>query len=231
MIDTIFFDLGWTIVKPASGDWNFNPLFFEMFPQFSLADTKKRIWQSAFQTAYQPFREHPYMKDVAEQIQRWTGFYEVFLKEMHVPHQATDAEQLAVDISTNDHNMLEIDTASKTLQILKQQNLKLGIISDTWPNIVTQLSSLHLDSYFDFHTYSYEAGTLKPSPMLYNDALVKSGANPRNCIFVDDLGCSLEAAEKFGIRGIQSLANPDAETDERFPGIYKPIELLQLIAD
>lgn len=231
MIDTVFFDLGWTIVKPASGDWNFNPLFFEMYPQFTIADTRSERWQAAFRKAYQPFRDRPYMENVREQIQRWTAFYETFLEMMDIVYDTADAEKLAVDISTNDHNMLEIESASTTLKILKKQNFKLGIISDTWPNIVTQLSFLQLDSYFDFHTYSYECGTLKPSPMLYQDALIKSGSSPRNCIFIDDLGYSLEAGEKFGIRGIQSLANPNAKADERFPGIHKPIELLQLISD
>ncbi len=220
MIKAVFFDLGWTLVKPTSGDWYFTGAFKKNFPDCIIS-------KDIFTEAYKPFVENPYMKDEEEQIQRFTVFYQNVLDRMHLNYDASLPLQIATDLTKNDENMMLIETAKETLEILKRNDIYLGIISDTWPYINHQLAYLGILDYFDNVTYSYELGTNKPSPMMYQDALSKAATAPRECLFIDDLGRNLEAAEHFHINGMQSVYNPDCQKDNRFISIQKPIEILE----
>lgn len=231
MIRTVFYDIGWTLVRPASGDWTFTKRFFEVFPAVSPDDLKTRKFRDALSEAFRPLRENPGMKDIAEQKERYTVFYKTFCSLYNLPCDDHTAADLAQDISCNDRNMLALDTVYETLNALKRAGIRLQLISDTWPNIETQMDALHLTDYFDHCTYSYRLGTNKPSPMMYADALEHCGCSPRECLFIDDIPANLEGAEKFGIRGIQSLADPDRKSDPRFPGIARPYDLIRLLQE
>jgi len=222
MIKAVFFDLGWTLVKPTSGDWLFTMEFQKHFKDL-------KVSHDVFQSAYKPLAENPYMKDEDEQIQRFTTFYKDILDGMQTEYDHDLPCHIAYDLTKNDENMLLIETAEETLNILKQNNIYLGIISDTWPYINHQLEYLNILKYFDNVTYSYSLGTNKPSPMMYQDALQKAGFLPRECLFIDDIGRNLEAAERFHINALQSVYNPDCVIDERFPPVKKPIEILEYL--
>ena len=71
MIRTVFYDIGWTLVRPASGDWTFTKRFFEVFPAVSPDDLKIRKFRDALSEAFRPLRENPGMKDIAEQKERF----------------------------------------------------------------------------------------------------------------------------------------------------------------
>jgi HAD superfamily hydrolase (TIGR01509 family) len=229
MIKAVFFDLGWSLVKPSSGDWTFTELFFQMYPEMHLDDVRTDRFQKSFARAYQPLMENPLMKDVDEQIRRYRVFFETFLADYGLTYTDEIVTRLAEDISTNDANMKLLDHAEETLRYLKEQGFHLGIISDTWPNIITQLDALHISQYFDHKTYSFQIGTNKPSPMMFQDALDHCKYLPRECVFVEDIPANLEAAEKFHINAVQSIANPHCAKDERFPSIRHPGELIQLL--
>ncbi len=72
------------------------------------------------------------------------------------------------------------------------------------------------ESHFEFveHNYkvsrhfhelilSYEVGYAKPEPEIYHEILKRSGLQPYECLFIDDLSTNIEAARAVGINTIQ----------------------------
>ena len=53
--------------------------------------------------------------------------------------------------------------------------------------------------YFDFATYSFELGAVKPDPRMYQDALEKMGLPAGETVFVDDTLKNLHGAAALGI--------------------------------
>lgn len=225
-IRCVLFDLGWTLLKPASGDWTYTRAFEKMFPEEICGSREEKRWQDAFAKAYQPLAEEPYMKDVSEQIIRYTRFFRELVQYAGFEITDEQAGLLAEDISRNDENMYLLHTAEETLIRLKQEGYRLGVISDTWPNIETQLAYLGIDRYFDQLTYSYRLGISKPDPGMFEDAVKKSGMRPEEILFVDDLSKNLYAAEKQGMHCLLSLANPRTAEDPHFGRVYRPSDVL-----
>ena len=228
-IRCVLFDLGWTLVGPYSGDWFCSNTFLQMFPEEKYGSIHSEKWLDAFQKAYVPLKEQPYMKDVQEQIDRHIIFYTDYVRYAGYDITHEQAEILARDISTNDDNMYLLDTAESTLQKLKEEGIRIGVISDTWPNIESQLKALHVDQYFDQISYSYQLGVLKPDPRIFQDAIQKSGMKENELLFIDDIPDNLYAAKEQGMHVLQSLAKPDSVLDPYFNGIEKPADVLEYL--
>jgi putative hydrolase of the HAD superfamily len=56
---------------------------------------------------------------------------------------------------------------------------------------------------FDRFVLSYEVGTLKPSAEFYHACAEAAGAEPRHCLFIDDLVENVEGARAAGLEAIQ----------------------------
>ena len=204
-IKCIFFDLGWTLLEPCSGDWNLNHKFYELFSREKISKLDQNVWQHAYNTAYLPFIENPKMTSEQEQIERFTRFYLTLFDQAKLGGTFQHAVTLAVDAVENLATMDLIPSSLETLQSLKDAGYRIGIISDTWPYIERRIHAFKLDEYVDQYTYSYELGVLKPDLLMYRDALEKSGLKPEECIFIDDQVKNLEAAKSLGIHPVQII--------------------------
>ncbi|MEX2260953.1 MAG: HAD family phosphatase [Bryobacteraceae bacterium] len=56
-----------------------------------------------------------------------------------------------------------------------------------------------------FHDYvlSYEVGAMKPSPRIYAEAIARSGCQPDECFFTDDVAEYVEGARRAGMDAVQ----------------------------
>ena len=227
-IKCIFFDLGWTLLEPCSGDWNLNQKFYELFPREKISRLDQNVWQHAYNTAYLPFIENPTMRSEQEQIERYTRFYLTLFDQAKLEGTFQHAVKLAVDMVENLATMSLIPSSLETLKTLKDGGYRIGIISDTWPYIGQRIHAFKLDEYVDQYTYSYELGVLKPDVHMFQDALEKAGFKPEECIFVDDQLRNLKAAESMGIHPVQIVYHVGVETGE-YPTIHKPSDILNLL--
>jgi epoxide hydrolase-like predicted phosphatase len=57
--------------------------------------------------------------------------------------------------------------------------------------------------YFDYFIESASLGLRKPNPEIFKHALTVIGCEPRQVVFLDDIGSNLKAATKLGIRCIR----------------------------
>ncbi len=52
-------------------------------------------------------------------------------------------------------------------------------------------------------TYSFRVGSMKPEPLIYQEAIVKSGFRPEEILFIDDLEVNVQAGKELGLNVIQ----------------------------
>jgi putative hydrolase of the HAD superfamily len=64
-------------------------------------------------------------------------------------------------------------------------------------------SKFDVARHFEELILSYEVGCSKPDAAIYEEVLRRSGLPAEQHLFIDDLGCNVEAAEKVGMRTIQ----------------------------
>ena len=75
----------------------------------------------------------------------------------------------------------------KSLEILKANNLKIGIVSDLVAHIqIKKLRKLRIADYIDFIVTSEEAGKEKPHPSIFLLALQKASCLPHEAVMVGD---------------------------------------------
>ena len=81
---------------------------------------------------------------------------------------------------------------------------RLALLSNT-NELHTEYCREHYHFFHHFHhlILSHEVGFLKPDKSIYNIALERSGSEPEECLFVDDLLLNIEAAASLGMRTIR----------------------------
>ena len=90
-----------------------------------------------------------------------------------------------------------------TFAELKNQNIKIGIISDTTLSLQKSLEALWVGEFIDCYTSSKEVGVMKPDPKIYLAALQKLNLKPEECIYVDDYIDEVIGAEKLGFLALR----------------------------
>lgn len=229
-IHGIFFDLGWTLLYPPSGNFRFSPFAQKLISRAKLEALPKARVNAAVQEGNQFLDRNHLLTTVEEEFSCFLQYY-TMLSEALPELGLTEAELRAIAedkvYNKKDNYCLYPDTI-KTLEALKG-NYKLGIISDTWPSIVPLLEYLGIRSYFDCVTYSYTLGTYKPDPRMYRDALEKMGLPPKETLFVDDFTGNLQGAQKFGIQPLLICSKPDPDEPGEMEHIFRISELLEFL--
>ena len=208
----IFFDLGWTLVYPPSGDWEFTEPAQKLFNWEVYQSLPKERTAAVRKEANDYLEAHHHISSLEEEYDRMLQYFTIVaqkLPELGATRQDIEATALEkVYQSQHTYNLME--DAIPTLEALKGR-YKLGIISDTWPSIVPVLERFGILPYFDAITYSFQLGCFKPNPRMFQDALSKMGLPAQECVFIDDVARNLEGAAKVGIQPVQIRVKPDAD--------------------
>ena len=220
----IFFDVGFTIMSPASGGWLFTNKFIELAGGRLKQCSPEQV-REARDAGARYLKEHHLTKDEDEQIGRFCRYYEIVSESLKLKLGRADVRTIAEDWAFNMENYILYPDTKKVLETLSA-DLRLGIISDTWPSIEPQLRTLDVRKYFSFTTYSYSLGVYKPDPQMYRDALRKCGCGAKETVFIDDLSGNLAGAAAFGITPVLIAANPASDVDTPFLKIHALSELI-----
>ena len=112
-------------------------------------------------------------------------------------------------LSSNELNLLwvsqytEIDGVRDIVQWLKNQGLKVGILSDNVPERVNYLQEKYkFLELFDQIFFSYDVNLTKSDTVVFSLALNKLNLQPNEVIFVDDRQSNLDIAKEVGIMPI-----------------------------
>ena len=209
----IFFDVGYTLDAPASGNWMFTNQFLELAGEKLKKKSKEEI-SKAFDAGLRYLTDNHLVTTVDAEIRQFHEFYSIISDHLNLGLSDENLNQIARDRACNLKNYIPYPGIEDVLGTLSKTH-KLGIISDTWPSIEQQLEYIGAAPYLSFTTFSCFLGTFKPDRRMYLDALNKCGVPAQETVFIDDSIRNLDGAAAMGITPILIAANPasDVETD------------------
>lgn len=219
----LFLDVGNTIDYPASGDWMFTNLFFDLAGE-RLKECAAEQIRRAWMTGVEYLLKNHAVRDEEEEAGQFYQYYRIVSEALGLRLTEDEIKRLAEDRTYNMDNYVLYPGAKEAIEALSK-TYRLGIISDTWRSIENQLRTLGVRQYFSFATYSFALGVFKPDPRMYLDALRKCGCDARETAFVDDSPQNLEGAAKLGITPILIAANPASDVETPYRKIHALSEL------
>ena len=220
----IFFDIGYTIDRPASGSWMFTNKFYEIAGGRLKLCSEDDIRKASLAGAEYLDKDHLVLSEEAE-AEQFRNYYRIISESLKLGLTEDEVTCIAVDRTYNMDNYVIYPDARRVIQTLHKTH-RLGLISDTWPSVENQLRSLDVLQFFSFATYSFSLGVFKPDPRMYLDALGKCGCDAKDTVFIDDSIANLEGAAALGITPILIAANPASDVDTKFTKIWSLSELL-----
>lgn len=98
------------------------------------------------------------------------------------------------------HFMRKAPGAEALLRSLKEQGLKVGVLSNTLPSLRESLAYHGLDAYVDGFFASCTLGVAKPDPRAFQMALEVLGLAPEETLYLDDDPENVKVARRLGLR-------------------------------
>ena len=221
----IFFDVGYTLDMPASGDWMFTNRFLQEAGDRLKMCSDQRISQ-AREAGLRFLVQNHLVTTVEAEISQFFRYYSIVSDELDLGLTEDQRMEAARDRACNMNNYIPYPGIQQVLETLSRTH-KLGIISDTWPSIEQQLEYIGVSRYFSFRTFSCNLGVFKPDSRMYTDALAQSGVSAEETVFIDDSVHNLEGAAALGITPILIAANPAADVETSYLKIRDLRELIQ----
>ena len=221
----IFFDVGYTLDMPASGDWMFTGMFLEAAGEKLKQRTETEI-QRARDAGLRFLDNDHLIKTVEAEIQNFFDYYSIISNELDLGLSVKERDQIARDRACNMKNYIPYPGITEVLGTLSKTH-KLGIISDTWPSIEPQLEHIGVSQYLSFTTFSCFVGVFKPDKRIYLDALNKCGVPAEETVFIDDAVRNLDGAAALGITPILIAANPASDVETDYLKIHDLRELIR----
>ena len=221
----IFFDVGYTLDAPASGDWMFIRKFLDLAGDRLKQRSGAEI-RAAKEAGLRFLEQNHLVTTVEAEIRQFHEYYAIVSERLSLGLTEDELEQAASDRACNMENYVPYPGIAEVLETLSRTH-QLGIISDTWPSIDRQLEAIGVSRYFSFRTYSCYVGTFKPDRRMYLDALGKCGVPAEETVFIDDAVRNLDGAAALGIMPILIAANPAADVETSWLKIRDLRELIR----
>lgn len=98
--------------------------------------------------------------------------------------------------------MVPAPGARALLQALRERGLRIGVLSNTLPNVAVTLQAIGLADLVDVALSSCALGVHKPDPGAFRLAAERLGVPPQAVLFVDDRLENVEAARAVGMRAL-----------------------------
>ena len=220
----IFFDVGYTLDMPASGDWMFTKRFLEEAGEGLKRRGDDEISRTKDKALHFLAGNH-LVTTVEAEIEQFYRYYSMISDELDLALSEEQRRRIARDRACNMENYVPYPGVREVLETLSRTH-RLGIISDTWPSIEQQLEYIGVSRYFSFATYSCYLGVFKPDPRMYRDALAKSGVSAEETVLIDDSVTNLDGAAALGICPILIAANPVSDVEASWLKIRDLRELI-----
>lgn len=120
----------------------------------------------------------------------------------------------ASDIFTVNSDILPV------IDALKEQGTRLVLLSNTCVSHIDHVrAQFDVLERFDDFILSYEVGSLKPEPEIFEHALAAIGCPPEDCFYTDDIAENIEAGRTFGLQASLFTTVAKLKTDLQDLGV------------
>jgi putative hydrolase of the HAD superfamily len=193
MIKAVIFDMFETLVTLFSG-----PVFMgkQIAEEIGIAEAKFReIWDPSDHERTLGKRT---LEDVIEEILRVNNCYSTELLERILAKR----EEVTKRSFERKHIHPEI---IPLFTWFKEQNIKIGLISNCYFEERDIIKNSVLNDYFDVMCMSCELGMKKPDVRIFQKCMEDLGLEPAECLYIGDGGSlELETAESVGMNSLQA---------------------------
>ncbi|WP_206046596.1 HAD family hydrolase [Inconstantimicrobium porci] len=169
------------------------------------------------------------LKTVDEEVQFWKRYYKQLLKDEGIEEDKLDekSELIFSKVWLKDRELFP--DVLDVLEYLKNNNYKMGVISDTSPSLELTLTSLGIGRYFDCFICSDIVGVMKPDPKIYKTALDTLGVKAEESIYVDDYDYDKEAdgARKLGFTSFHLCRNGELKDKWDIKSLSEIVDFLK----
>ena len=199
MIKTIIFDMGKVIIP-----FDFKRGYELMAPHcsYAAADIPERLRSADLVSRFESGQVEP----------------EVFVKELSAALELTTDYTQFCDIWSS---IFLPDTLLEEEFLLRlRERYRLLLLSNTNAIHYEMVSKKYpLLQHLHHHVLSYKVGALKPSPVIYREAIRHAQCEPSECFFTDDIEAYVEAARNEGIDAVQFESQQQIQRELRSRGV------------
>lgn len=111
------------------------------------------------------------------------------------------------------HGAIPIPEMKRLVQTVKDMGLRVVVFSNILPTSAAEIRQNGGYDTFDALVLSYEVGSKKPDPRIYQHALKAAECQPDECIFIDDREDFLAPARALGMSTILAHSSAQIEHD------------------
>ena len=152
----IFFDVGYTLDAPASGDWMFTKRFLELAGEKLKMRSDGEI-RTARESGLRFFTHDHLITTIDDEIRNFYDYYTILSEQLSLGLTEAERKEIARDRACNMKNYIPYPGMTEVLAALSKTH-RLGVISDTWPSIEPQLEYIGAAPYLSFMTFSCFVG-------------------------------------------------------------------------
>lgn len=168
------------------------------------------------------------LKSVDEEVQFWKRYYKQLLREEGIEEDKLDekSELIFSKVWLKDRELFS--DVLDVLEYLKNNNYKMGVISDTSPSLELTLTSLGIGRYFDCFICSDIVGVMKPDPKIYKTALDVLGVKAKESIYVDDYDKEADGARNLGFMSFHLCRDGNIKDKWDIKSLNQIVDYLEL---
>lgn len=138
-----------------------------------------------------------------EKVSLYTQHQSIVLKEAGIEADRKLAMSLLGKMQQYSMNLVLFNDVATALDELKRRGLVLGLISNVEQEMNDTFTRLKLDSWLDIIVTSLDAGTGKPQPEIFLEALKRADVAASEALYVgDQYRVDILGARSAGIKGI-----------------------------
>ena len=204
MIKAVFFDLYHTLVRYEPPQ---EELIAKALKDFGIdvsPDVFSRPLVTADEFIYQEIARRPLsQRSQEEKMKLYAQYQGIVLREAGIEADDKLVLGLLGKMQQFKMNLVLFDDVAPALTELKNRGKILGLISNVEQDMTDTFNKLALTSWLDIIVTSQDAGSNKPHPEIFQEALRQAGVQPSEALYVgDQYQVDVLGANGAGMKGI-----------------------------
>lgn len=225
-IDTIFFDLGDTLVgtRPEVYTDSARRITAVGGRNVEVDDLRKAIKD---EWCYRNGEDIQWVTTEETETKYWKIFYRDVLRRLDIPEPPQPLLDVLSYNTADPDSFVCFADVNDVLSALQSRGIGIGLISNAFPSARRIMERFDLTHWFAPLVLSYEYFCAKPCPEIYRYALRYAGISPEQALFVDDRDKFIAGAVEVGMEA--RLIDREGNCRSKYDKICGLDQLLELL--